>query len=131
MFCPYCSGKATLRSSRVVYTQDYGNIWVCENYPECDAFVGCHKGTDTPKGTLASEELRELRKHAHWLFDSIWKNGEMTRRQVYKRLAEVLAIPKTRAHIAMLDEDECRQLISSLQLRHTNNAVADAFTDQL
>lgn len=60
VICPYCRAKAELRDSEFVYgDRNYGKIYVCSNYPICDAYVGVHKGTqDKPKGTLANAELR-------------------------------------------------------------------------
>ncbi|WP_088258626.1 zinc-finger-containing protein [Fimbriiglobus ruber] len=34
------------------------SVLACERYPTCDAYVGCHPGTETPLGRLANKELR-------------------------------------------------------------------------
>lgn len=60
--CPYCGGNSKLIDSKLIYGRSYGMFYACENYPECDAYVGTHKGTVWPRGTLANEELREYRK---------------------------------------------------------------------
>ena len=50
--CPYCGAEVELKSAYEVYhtvnSRDWGNLWVCSNYPRCDAYVGCHKNTDIP-----------------------------------------------------------------------------------
>ena len=95
MRCPYCGGSVKLVSASVVYhSNKYGNskVWVCENYPKCDAYVGCHPGTEIPLGRLANAKLRALKVEAHKQFDPIWKSGLMTRREAYKWLADMLHI---------------------------------------
>lgn len=52
MKCPYCNSDTVLRSAYYVYhtkdSNNWGNMWVCSNFPKCDSFVRCHKGTDIP-----------------------------------------------------------------------------------
>lgn len=53
MKCPYCGATMVLRDAPYVYpttkkAKDWGSVWVCENYPKCDTYVGCHKGTTIP-----------------------------------------------------------------------------------
>lgn len=54
MSCPYCGKDVLLVNSEVVYGpgHDYGNMWVCSSYPDCDSYVGCHKGTQNPLGGI-------------------------------------------------------------------------------
>ena len=66
MKCRYCNGDVSIKDSSIIYQQSYGLIHICDS---CGAFVGCHKGTSNPLGTLANAELRELRKQAHSVFD--------------------------------------------------------------
>ena len=56
-------------------------VWVCSNYPKCDAYVGCHEGTTLPLGRPANARLRTLKAEAHKQFDPIWKSGLMNRRE--------------------------------------------------
>ena len=63
--CPYCGGTAILRDASFVYGEKSygGKVYVCSNYPKCDAYVGVHPGTRIPKGTLADQELQIGRAH--------------------------------------------------------------------
>lgn len=107
--CPNCGALARYASSKEVYEgRDYGMIYVCTNYPECDSYVGVHAGTTTPKGTLANSELREWRRHAHAAFDPIWQRGNMKRGQAYARLAERFGFA---VHIGASDIDQCQEII--------------------
>lgn len=114
--CSYCDKEAELVNSTEIYGQgrDYGWFWLCKL---CGAFVGCHKGTKKPMGTLANKEIRELRKQAHALFDPIWRSRQMTRKQAYRRMAEILAVDSDEAHISMLSKDNLEKLIRSLKKR--------------
>ena len=72
--CPYCGGTAVLRDASYVYGGESGHkhLYVCQHYPECNAYVGVHEGTLIPLGTLADRELRNKRIRAHQTFDRIW-----------------------------------------------------------
>jgi ssDNA-binding Zn-finger/Zn-ribbon topoisomerase 1 len=123
VICQYCGANGKLESSLRIYRQDYGYVWICENYPSCDAYVGCHENTKSPKGWMANEELRTYRKETHRLFDALWK--EKIKRQkpkrskergkirgdAYKWLATNLEIDVKYCHIAMFDIDMCKAAI--------------------
>jgi hypothetical protein len=111
--CPYCGAYLELKDSRFLYGKSYGNIWICI---DCDAYVGCHKGTENPLGTPANAELRELRKKCHRYFDTIWQykkaKGYKNARQLgYKWLSDQLGIPESETHIALTDVDMAREII--------------------
>lgn len=86
--CPYCGAKASLRPASAVYgtatkvPDSY--LYVCDRYPRCDSYVGAHKRTKEPMGTLANGDLRNKRIQAHKAFDWMWKSGLMTKWQAYK-----------------------------------------------
>lgn len=56
--CPYCGHTAVLRDASYVYGKNAveEHLYVCSRYPACNAYVGVHKGTLVPKGTLADGE---------------------------------------------------------------------------
>lgn len=114
MNCPYCGAKAVLRNSSEVFSKPKYNemMWVCSNYPNCDAYVGCHKGTSIPLGRLANQRLRNLKKEAHRQFDPIWKSGLMSRKEAYRWLADMLHIPCDECHIGMFDIKMCQKVIA-------------------
>ncbi len=115
--CPYCESVAVLRPASYVYKwdNDYGPLWVCAKFPSCDAYVGCHPGTEKPLGRLADGCLRFAKMNAHKAFDPLWEakmkrdgcsKGE-ARRAAYKWLAAQLGIDPKDCHIGMMDKDMC------------------------
>ena len=115
VFCPYCGAKAKLVDSAIVYGQSYGMIYLCCNYPVCDAFVGTHKKSLKPLGTLANAELRVLRKEAHSSFDPLWQSDKLSRKEAYAWLAQQLGISQEKTHIGHFNEQTCRQVIEVCQ----------------
>lgn len=119
--CPYCGDNAVLQSSTAVYGngRDFGDLYVCANYPRCDAYVGVHKGTDKPLGRLANAELREWKKRAHAAFDGLWRRKmsvhgcakKKARGKGYRWLSEQMGIDEKRCHIGMFDVEQCQQVV--------------------
>lgn len=114
--CAYCGGGVSLKDSKIIYGRSYGNIYICDKYPECDAYVGVHKSDGkTPLGTIANKELRELRKICHNnYFDPLWKSGKITRNEAYKFLQRIMGLTAEDCHIAMFNIDQCKELIKKL-----------------
>jgi hypothetical protein len=117
LYCQYCGEPAELIDSKEIYKRPgYGLIYLCR---KCNAYVGVHEGTTIPKGTLANETLRKLRKDAHKYFDPLWKdkiikeivtitNENTTLRKIaYLWLAEQLKIESKYCHIGNFDEKQC------------------------
>ena len=120
--CPYCGRTAVLRKASYVYKENARDefLYVCSGYPSCDSYVGAHKGTLLPKGTLANGDLRHKRIEAHRLFDAIWKNGIFSRDSAYRWMQDKFALSSSQAHIAEFSEyrcdclmDECRKVLSN------------------
>lgn len=113
MRCPYCGAPVVLRSADGIYkNNDRGTeLYVCANYPKCDAYVRVHEGTKIPVGTLANHELRTLRKTAHSYFDRLYRQGIMSKQDAYLWLSDLLQSPLSEAHIGYLGEYYCRQVI--------------------
>lgn len=113
--CRYCGGVIRLVPARMIYglsTDRLGlsgeNIYLCQN---CNARVGCHKGTNRPLGNVANEVLRLKRMEAHRVFDALWKSGRMTRTGAYRWLAGELHLRPDRAHIGGFEMDQCQRVI--------------------
>lgn len=72
--CPYCGHTAVLRDASYVYGENAveEHLYVCSRYPECNAYVGVHKGTFIPKGILANGDLRHKRIETHKVFSKLW-----------------------------------------------------------
>ena len=115
VICPYCNTKAVLCDSSVVYHgRSFGLIYLCSNWPKCDAFVGVHEGTKNPLGQLANAECREWRKKAHRAFDELWRGSKMTRKEAYKKLREIMGMTTAEAHIGNFDVSKCQELVNKL-----------------
>ena len=67
-------------------------------YPECDAYVRVHEGTNIPVGTLANYKLRALRNEAHKLLDKIQRKGIMTKQECYQWIANIIMAPLSQDH---------------------------------
>lgn len=113
--CRYCHASVFLVDDRKIYGRSYGGkVYLCSR-AGCLARVGCHEGTDQALGTLAREELRELRKQCHVEFDEVWKAGVQRRKDMYRWMQKVLGLTRGEAHIGCLDEAHCRWLLESLR----------------
>jgi len=117
--CPYCLGKAECVPSQKIYgkhSKPYGMFWLC---PPCKAYVSCHTGTETPKGTLATKETRNLRSKAHSVFDPLWIkkatkqniSKSKARRAGYEWLGILLNVDQIDCHIAKLSDDQLNIVI--------------------
>lgn len=121
--CPYCGEKAELVNSKEVYGKDFGKMWICGNYPKCDSYVGCHKGTIAPLGTIANKELREKRKVCHFAFDALWKKYNLRRTDAYRWLSRKLELNIHDTHIGMFDINMCNRMIEIIKRGELMEAV--------
>lgn len=124
VICPYCDDLAIYVNSSVVYGTDYGMIYLCK---PCHAYVGVHKGTSVPLGSLANSELREARKLAHYHFDKLWKTGRINkiwktylkdtsnRKKAYLWLSAALEINPEDCHIGMFNLTLCNKTIGIIK----------------
>ena len=123
--CIYCGADVILTDSAKVYGKSYGNIYLCSNYPKCSSYVGVHKKNDEPLGRLADFQLREWKKKAHDIFDSLWK-GEarrMSRKQAYKLMQELMDLDEDWCHIGLFNVEQCRELIGKLETHLADNPL--------
>jgi hypothetical protein len=86
-----------------------GKVWHCDR---CKASVGCHNGTISPFGLMATGKVRRLRVEVHRVFDPLWKNAGLSRDEAYFWLQTTLGISAEACHISMLSE---KQLIVAFQ----------------
>ena len=105
---------SVLRSADGIYHENHSHtmLYVCSNYPRCDAYVRTHPGTNIPVGTLANHELRTLRNQAHHYFDQLYLSGLMSKQDAYLWLAGLLQVPLSKAHIGFLGEYYCNEVIA-------------------
>ena len=101
MRCPYCGSTVVYRSADGIYHENKKGtmLYVCSNFPECDAYDRVHAGTNIPVGSLANHELRSLRRTAHHYFDQLHLSGYMSKQDAYKWLADLVMAPMSEAHI--------------------------------
>lgn len=107
--CPYCGAPTKLIDDSQIYGRSYGaKCYICKR---CDAWVGCHKGTNKALGRVANKNLRRLKHQAHEAFDPIWKEGYLPRTAAYEVLSIAFKLPMKQTHIGMFDEELCRKTI--------------------
>lgn len=110
--CPYCQQAAQQVGGLHLYPhrEDLTDrtFYVCD---PCNAYVGCHKGTTTPLGSLANAVLRDQRKLAHRAFDALWKQGIYGRGDAYRRLAKAMNLAREDCHIGMFNLEQCKHVI--------------------
>ena len=111
--CPYCGAPVVYRSADGIYKENSNRVmlYVCSNYPKCDAYVRVHAGTRIPVGTLANQELRALRRTAHKHFGRLYQCGIMSKEDAYRWLADLVCAPLSEAHIGYLGEYYCSLVI--------------------
>lgn len=109
MKCPYCNQRAQWVSNEMIYNRKYGKSYMCWWCKPCDAYVGCHQNTIVPLGIMANAELRKWRMKAHNRIDPIWKNGDLTRKEVYQFLKEHFG---REIHIAGSDIETCKRIVA-------------------
>lgn len=104
--CSYCGSPArlTVRAEGAHVTR----LWLCA---PCNAHVGCHRGTETPLGTLANAELRAARTKARDVFNLIWRLGGKSRTGAHLWLASKLGIETAACRIDLLDLAQCARTI--------------------
>lgn len=123
--CPYCDSEANLVDSKVIYGRSYGMVYLCSQYPLCDAYVGVHRGTDRPLGRMANAELREWKKKAHALFDPLWKSKRLSRGKCYLFLQDMMELTGDEAHIGMFDIDKCKKLVGIMEKRELDDVIKE------
>ena len=126
--CRYCGGVIRLVPARKIYgasTARLGlageNIYLCLN---CNARVGCHKGTTRALGNVANEVLRLKRRETHQVFDQYWQSSGLSRTKAYKWLAGQMNLPEKNAHIGGFEMDQCQQVIDLCEKELNREAVA-------
>lgn len=118
MRCPYCGATVMLRDASFVYGKNAleEKIYVCSNYPSCDAYVGVLPHSNEPKGTLANGDLRHKRIETHRIFDEIWKKGIMSRKDAYRWMRDQLFLNAKEAHIGNFSAYMCERLMAKSQV---------------
>ena len=113
--CPYCGKISVLRPAEYVYGKNNlvegSMLYVCSAYPDCNAYVGVHQGTNRAKGSLADSELRNKRIRAHRALDLVVRSGCMNKDDVYYWLSARLNLPFEETHIGYFSDYYCEETI--------------------
>lgn len=113
--CPYCGADAILRPASYVYgtslLEKGRHLYLCSNWPDCDAYVSAHRTSRLPMGTLANGELRHKRILAHRALSFFQKSRHMDKWAVYLWLQMQLGLDREKTHIGQFSETQCDQVI--------------------
>ncbi|MFT3951732.1 MAG: zinc-finger-containing protein [Oscillospiraceae bacterium] len=135
MLCPYCKSPVIYRTAEGIYHEDSKDmmLYVCSRYPECDAYVRVHTGTNIPVGSLANHKLRALRRDAHRHFNQLYTSGLMSKQGAYDWLAGLIGAPLSQAHIGYLGEYYCNQVIDESKkiLEHNQHKLKKSLCGSL
>ena len=113
--CPYCGEWSEKVGGEVIYPSrrdlHHKRFYLCS---PCNAYVGCHPGTDKPLGRLADAALRREKSRVHRAFDPLWRDRGVfpSRTRAYKWLGRAMGLPKSETHIGLFDLDQCRQAVA-------------------
>ncbi len=114
--CPYCNAPAILRPASTVYRNSpsaFGrHLYVCTNWPQCDAYVSAHVKDKSPMGTPANGDLRHKRILAHQALDRYRKLVHMESRAAYIWLQTRLGKSQEERHIGTFTEEMCDEVIT-------------------
>ena len=116
-YCPYCGSRTELRSADGIYHDNHDNtmLYVCRNYPRCDAYVRVIPGTTKPMGTMANGKLRAMRTEAHRYFNQLYIRGIMTKTEAYQWLSDTIGLPLSKSHIGDMGEYYCELVVRESQ----------------
>lgn len=131
--CAECGGReAQLVTGEAVWPHRRdlyeARIWVCP----CGARVGCHKGTNRPKGYPCGDATRRARQDAHAALDPLWQakmrrdgvTQQQARGAAYRWLAGQLGIAVEDTHISMFNEATCRRVVQVCSPGHRKAIIA-------
>ena len=115
--CPYCGAPMEIRKGSEIYNNPKctERLLVCSRYPKCDTYTRLQEGTNIPLGIPADGELRKLRSQAHKSFDSVWKQGYMSRTDAYRWMADYLGLRMQDAHIGRFGVYQCKKIIEKCE----------------
>lgn len=114
VICPYCNKIAELIKGKEIYpnTETLHNklFYICK---PCDAITQCDEDGITPTGTLANQELRQLRKIVFNNITNISKKQNISYNEFYKSLKKQLNFKVTK--LAKMDLETCKKIIDYIK----------------
>jgi hypothetical protein len=112
IICQYCSNEAKEVTGKEIYPhrKDLYNLKFYQCEP-CNAYVGCHRKSGVPFGTLANANTRKARNKAHAHFDKFWKGRKMDRKDCYILLSHFMGISVKKTHIGNFNVEQCGMVL--------------------
>lgn len=77
----FCSGKEIYPHRPDLSDKIF---WKCDT---CGNYVGCHRNTARPLGVIPTPELRAARQRVHAAIDPFWKDGRISRTELYHKIS--------------------------------------------
>ena len=118
--CNLCGGEVSFVRNELIYGRPYGSgrAYLCS---VCGAYVGTHANSPrTAMGLLADDEMRELRKQCHELFDMTWHDRK-ERSIRYMELARKMDMNSADCHFAWMDKSDLKRALSLLKEGNDDN----------
>lgn len=106
VICGECGAEMELRQS----PKYPAPFWGCTKFPVCRGSHGAHPD-GRPLGIPANRATKDKRIEAHKVFDTLWKQGILKRKEAYQRLAEELGMSEV--HIGESDIEMCDKIIEA------------------
>lgn len=89
--------------------REYGDWPYAYQCQDCGSYVGIHKDTDLPLGTLADSDLRHHRKRCKHYFIQLLESKGWNQNAGYDFLHKKMEIEKSDCHFGMFDQFKCEQ----------------------
>lgn len=114
--CPLCGSPMVLRmTTKFTYGDgSHRKFWGCSSYPKCRAVHGAHP-SGHPVGIPGDGPTKAARMAAHDAFDTLWKSGQMTRKDAYRAMQRAFGMTKDEAHIGNFSVDQCDRVVAWIE----------------
>ena len=108
--CPDCGNPLILKHGK------YGIFYGCIDFEAtgCKGSHNCHQQTSAPMGIPANAEVKQARRDAHEAFDTLWKDGGLSRAAAYRWLQEYMGLSEEQCHIGLMGKPECEKIIKAV-----------------
>ena len=118
VICPYCGSEAVLKLANKLLGSHAGHagqqLYVCANWPACDAYVFAHRHDTSPMGTLANKELRQKRIQTHNALAAYQRATQMQKWAAYIWLEGKMGLTEESMHIGLFSSADCDRAIALL-----------------
>lgn len=108
--CKQC-GKNMMRKF-----DSYGEYFVCFRYKGCFERVAGRNYSKYYKKQFNDGLLGQYKHKAHCIFDKLWKEKGISRKDSYKILQKIMRLPESEAHISKFTIKQCKFLMRELKI---------------